>query len=230
MKKILGEKYTLHQIVIMRFAEKKTLQEIGDIIGTSKEAVRLFLNKFNIGRPETLTQKILAAYPNTVEEISKLTNAKCETIYQVLREKHLEIKHDPKHPYMDKEWLNNEYTIKRKKMVTIAKECNTNYNTIKRWLVKFNISIRVGHQKLSKPRNKKFYYPLHDYNWMKNKINTGFTVKGIAEEVGGCTYLTALKAVNAAIKLMKEEKLNGGLHMENPSADYKEHLECGVGS
>jgi hypothetical protein len=44
--------------------------------------------------------------------------------------------------YEDPNWLEEEYLVKKRKVVDIAKECKVNRITINRWLKRFNIPSR----------------------------------------------------------------------------------------
>lgn len=95
--------------------------------------------------------------------------------------------------YKNKEWLENEY--KTKTIREIANICNTNHQTILRWMKKFNISRRTGKEsRLGKQvinPNVDYTKPYRNKEWLINEYKTK-SVNQIAKE-NGITKQSLLK-------------------------------------
>lgn len=82
-------------------------------------------------------------------------------------------------PWMNKEWLYNEYVTLDKSTQQIADEHGCKRNTIQCWLMKHSI------KKDNVKREKRIYKKHEDYNYLyQSHIVEGKTVKEIAEETG----------------------------------------------
>lgn len=95
--------------------------------------------------------------------------------------------------YKNKEWLKNEY--KTKTVREIANTCNTNHQTVLRWMKKFNISRRTGKEsRLGKQvinPNVDYTKPYRNKEWLINEYKTK-SVNQIAKE-NGITKQSLLK-------------------------------------
>lgn len=55
--------------------------------------------------------------------------------------------------YKDKDWLNNEYWNEELSIRKISKKCNCHHETIRTWLIKFNIPRRTNSEALKGDKN-----------------------------------------------------------------------------
>ncbi|MDD4242763.1 MAG: GIY-YIG nuclease family protein [Bacilli bacterium] len=104
-----------------------------------------------------------------------------------------------------KEYLYEQYVIKERSSVDIAKECNCSYSTITRKLKGFGFNIRTNTEsKLSKNIDK-----LMNYNWMfKQYITNNRPLSSIAKELkcSDKTIANYLRILNISLKTVSESK------------------------
>lgn len=118
----------------------------------SPKADKKYLNKDWL-----YNQYVILQYP--LKKIADSCNVHRSTISQQIRKFGIAIRKgnteyallNPK-IYMNKEWLEKEYTGKT--TVQIARECNVSYTIIAKWLRYFNIHVRDNHER----RLGKFHY------------------------------------------------------------------------
>lgn len=119
---------------------------------------------------------------------------------------------------IDKETLHNEYVIKRRSTIKIAKEYNCNYTTIVRKLKKYYISMRNSHEIHLKNKNISEY---RNYNWLHQKYITenlsSYEISNIIN-VSANTIRRWLKEFNISVRKITEHTL-----MNPSSIQYKNY-------
>jgi len=197
-------------------SEKKSCKEVGKICGIGESSVRYWLHKFNIK-----------------------SRTKSEVVELWSKEKYKDNK------YRDREFLISEYKEKEKSMRQIAKEINTDAQTIWEWLKKYNIetrghadhlrkdaqNIKDGKKKCSKCGK---WLELDDF-FIASNTSTGLThsckscqAKYVREKHQNDPQYKLNDNFSGAIyKALRDDK--NGYHWENlvpyNLEDLKEHLE-----
>ncbi len=65
--------------------------------------------------------------------------------------------------YRDKAWLTEQYLLHRRTMRSIAAECNTSPETVRKWLAKFKIKKRGSGPPLNERRVQEVYNFIREY-------------------------------------------------------------------
>lgn len=128
--------------------------------------------------------------------------------------------------YKNFEWLNAQYTNNKKSLSIIARECNVNYNTILKWMIKFNIPRRSVSEANSDQYNPSYKGGIiTDKQWLEIQCQAGLSIRDISKLAKTsirtvCRYLKKFK-----LKTLKLRKPLRG--KDNPRWSGKQICACG---
>lgn len=128
--------------------------------------------------------------------------------------------------YKNKEWLENKYWEEEMSISEIATECNVANMTIYNWMVKLEIPRRGVSESNKGNKNGAFRGGLiEDYNWVKEKCESGFSLREIAGEAQISKRSVARWLEKHGLETNKVQKNLKG--EEHPNWTGKAICECG---
>jgi len=175
--------------------QEKTTDEIAELCGCSGSTIRKWLKKHEVEprsrgtgdkdaeyRDEEWLREKYVKQQKTTEKIAELCGCSQPTILKWLKKHGIESRSrgtgDKDAEYRDEEWLREKYIEEQMSMSDIAQECGVYHDTIRRWLIKNDISTREARPR---PENLVTDKRLTDPEWLREKyVKERMTAKEIA--------------------------------------------------
>jgi len=178
--------------VTKQYLSGRTLENLAQELGCSRQAVQSFLNYHGVTcRPVGLPkenpryQKILELIKNGEygTKIIKETKSSYHLLHKIAKENHLEIErckahHTLNNLVIDRDWLYDQYIIQCRSLSDIARELGyANYTSITLWIKYHKIPLRAP-GRCATVESKLF----RDKNWLEEVyIKKNLTIKHISE-------------------------------------------------
>lgn len=166
----------------------KSTKDIANEFNYNDRLIKTWIKKYNIKKPVAYYDNYYYLYyqyvtcANSIKDISEICSVSQSTIYTLLKKFNITrrtnkesqlVRYGYINNIKNKDILFNKYCVEHKSTFEIARELNSDAQTINRWLIEFNIPLRdskerieLVYEKSEKYKNTKHeYYSLYTNNY-----------------------------------------------------------------